>query len=240
MKRLFLTQMANIMSCGTHRHSIIRSKDLRMYEKFSYILFFYETFIHILLSNICKMKKEKSDCLTFTARVEKSIMKKQTDDLVKRAKRHESEAFTELMQLYMTDMYKVAYAILMNDEDAADAIGDTILICWEKINQLVKIRYFKTWMTRILINKCYDIRKKNQNLICLDEYEEPAACDEYNLELKEALAALDEKYRIIMILFYSEGYRIREISDILKIPESTVKTRLQRGREKLEAYYKEK
>ena len=102
-------------------------------------------------------------------------MKKQTDDLVKRAKRHESEAFTELMQLYMTDMYKVAYAILMNDEDAADAIGDTILICWEKMNQLVKIQYFKTWMTRILINKCYDIRKKNQNLICLDEYEEPAA-----------------------------------------------------------------
>lgn len=47
-------------------------------------------------------------------------MKKQTDDLVKRAKRHESEAFTELMQLYMTDMYKVAYAILMNDEDAAE------------------------------------------------------------------------------------------------------------------------
>ena len=40
-------------------------------------------------------------------------MKKQTDDLVKRAKRHESEAFTELMQLYMTDMYKVAYPILM-------------------------------------------------------------------------------------------------------------------------------
>lgn len=84
------------------------------------------------MSNICKIKKKKSDCLTFTARVEKSIMKKQTDDLVKRAKRHESEAFTELMQLYMTDMYKVAYAILMNDEDAADAIGDTILICWEK------------------------------------------------------------------------------------------------------------
>lgn len=167
-------------------------------------------------------------------------MKKQTDDLVKRAKRYESEAFTELMQLYMTDMYKVAYAILMNDEDAADAIGDTILICWEKMNQLVKIQYFKTWMTRILINKCYDIRKKNQNIICLDEYEEPAACDEYNLGLKEALAALDEKYRIIMILFYSEGYRIREISDILKIPESTVKTRLQRGREKLEVYYKEK
>ena len=54
-------------------------------------------------------------------------MKKQTDDLVKRAKRYESEAFTELMQLYMTDMYKVAYAILMNDEDAADAIRDGVV-----------------------------------------------------------------------------------------------------------------
>ena len=78
----------------------------------------------------------KSDCLTFTARVEKSIMKKQTDDLVKRAKRHESEAFTELMQLYMTDMYKVAYAILMNDEDVADAIQDTILSCYENLRSL--------------------------------------------------------------------------------------------------------
>ena len=60
--------------------------------------------------------------------MEKSSKKKQTDDLVKRAKRHELEAFTELMQLYMTNMYKVAYAILMNDEDAADAIGDGVVI----------------------------------------------------------------------------------------------------------------
>ena len=160
-------------------------------------------------------------------------MKKQTDDLVKRAKRHESEAFTELMQLYMTDMYKVAYAILMNDEDVADAIGDTILICWEKMNQLVKIRYFKTWMTRILINKCYDIRKKNQNIICLDEYEEPAACDEYNLELKEALAALDEKYRIILLLYYTREMDTREIAELLDISRNTVTTRLARGRELL-------
>ena len=98
------------------------------------------------------------------------------------------------------------------------------------------------WIIRVTVNACKDFFKGfwKKNIICLDEYEEPAACDEYNLELKEALAALDEKYRIIMILFYSEGYRIREISDIIKIPESTVKTRLLRGREKLEVYYKEK
>lgn len=158
-------------------------------------------------------------------------------DLIKKAKRREPEAFTELMQLYMKDMYKVAFSILMNDEDAADAIQDTILTCWEKIDMLKHISYFKTWMTRILMNKCFDVRKRNEKVIQFEEYEEPAEYDEYNLEWKEALSTLTEKYRIIMTLFYSEGYHTDEIAKILKIPKSTVRTRLQRGREKLEQYY---
>ncbi len=157
--------------------------------------------------------------------------------LVKRARRREPDAFTQLMQLYMKDMYRVALAILMNDEDAADAIQDTILTCWEKIHSLRQIRYFHTWMIRILINKCYDIRKRNQKITSFDEYDEPAQEDNYNLELKEALSTLNEKYRIIMTLFYSEGYHIDEIARMLKIPKSTVQTRLQRGREKLAKYY---
>ena len=162
---------------------------------------------------------------------------KGTDDLVRKAKRQDPNAFTELMQLYMTDMYRVALAILMNDEDAADAIQDTILVCWEKINTLRQIQYFKTWMTRILINKCYKIRKSTEKLGELEEHEEPSACDEYNLELKEAMALLDEKYRIVMTLFYSEGYHIDEIAKILHIPKSTVQTRLYRAREKLARDY---
>ena len=106
---------------------------------------------------------------------------KETDNLVRKARRRDPNAFTELMQLYMADMYRVALAILMNDEDAADAIQDTILVCWEKINTLKHIQYFKTWMTRILINKCYKIRKSTEKLEELEEDEEPSACDEYNL-----------------------------------------------------------
>ncbi len=162
---------------------------------------------------------------------------KETDNLVRKARRRDPNAFTELMQLYMKDMYRVALAILMNDEDAADAIQDTILVCWEKIHTLRHIPYFKTWMTRILIHKCYKIRKSTENLEELEEYEEPSACDEYNLELKEALALLDEKYRIVMTLFYSEGYHIDEIAKILNIPKSTVQTRLHRARKKLARDY---
>ena len=162
---------------------------------------------------------------------------KETENLVKKAKRRDPDAFTDLMQLCLKDMYRTALAILLNDEDAADAVGDTILACWEKLHTLKKPQYFKTWMTRILINNSYRIRRTAVNMGTLEEYEEPAVYDEYNLELKEALASLDEKYRIVMTLFYSEGYRIEEIASILKIPKSTVQTRLQRGRKKLARDY---
>ena len=162
---------------------------------------------------------------------------KETENLVKKAKQRDPDAFTDLMQLYLKDMYRTALAILMNDEDAADAVGDTVLTCWEKLHTLKKPQYFKTWMTRILINHCYRIRKATVNTGTLEEYQEPAVYDEYNLELKEALASLDEKYRIVMTLFYGEGYRIEEIAAVLKIPKSTVQTRLQRGRKKLARDY---
>lgn len=113
------------------------------------------------------------------------------ENLVKKAKRREPAAFTELMQFYLNDMYRVALAILANDEDAADAIQDSILVCWEKIDTLQHIRYFKTWMTKILIHKCYRIRKSREKLGAMEEYEEPAVYDKYNLELKEALSILD-------------------------------------------------
>lgn len=65
-------------------------------------------------------------------------------------------------------MYKVAKAILKNDDDVADAMQETILTCWEKIDSLKKEDYFKTWMIRILINQCNSIYRKRKKLV-LDE-----------------------------------------------------------------------
>lgn len=159
------------------------------------------------------------------------------DKLIIKAKARDPDAFTELMQFYMQDMYRVALSILMSDEDCADAIQDTILSCWEKIETLKYRKYFKTWMIRILINKCYDIRKQNKDFRNLEEWEEPIVYDEYNVELKEALYSLGEKYGLVMTMFYCEGYCINEIAKLLKMPKSTVQTRLQRGRAKLAKYY---
>ena len=166
------------------------------------------------------------------------MQEKELLQLIRKAQSKDPDAFSSLIYFYMKDLYRVAISILMNDEDAADAIQDTILGCWEKLHTLKQEKYFKTWLTRILINHCYDMRKKQQRMTTMEDYEEPVAEDQYNVELKEALRQLDEKYRIVMVLYYSEGYQTGEIAELLEIPRSTVQTRLQRGREKLEAYYR--
>ena len=91
-------------------------------------------------------------------------MNKEISKVVSRAKEHDADAFMQLVQPYTKKMYQTALSILVNDEDAADAIQETILNCWEKIHTLKESQYFYTWMTRILINNCYDICKKRARL----------------------------------------------------------------------------
>ena len=177
-----------------------------------------------------------------TARRVREIMKsKEIKELVVRATEHDAEAFTGLMQYFTKDMYRTAIAILRNSEDAADAMQDTVLACWEKIGSLREACYFKTWMTRVLINKCYDIQKQRIDKVPMDECEELAAGEDHSQrELQEVLGVLEERYRLPLTLFYGEGYKIREIAQILDIPQSTVQTRLSRGRAKLAAYYEDR
>ena len=79
------------------------------------------------------------------------------EELVKKAKTHDKEAFSQLMKEAGKSMYKVAKAILKNDDDVADAMQETALSCWGKIETLQKEEYFKTWLMRILINHCNTI-----------------------------------------------------------------------------------
>ena len=85
--------------------------------------------------------------------------------LVKKAKRGDAEAFIELIEQNKQSMYKVARGFLRDEEDVADAMAETVLICYEKIGTLRQSAYFKTWMIRILINQCKDmIRKQKKSL----------------------------------------------------------------------------
>ena len=164
----------------------------------------------------------------------KSYMEK----LIKEAKAGNPDAFTRLMKSQMQNMYKTAGAILINDEDIADAVSETILACWENIKSLKEERFFKTWMTRILVNKCNDIIRKKQYYLDYDMPEEPYNDTGFeNAEWKEALSTISEKYRLVMVLYYIEGFSTGDISGILDIPEGTVRSRLARGREQLAGAY---
>ncbi len=160
------------------------------------------------------------------------------EKLIKRARLGDPDAFTKLMKSHMQSMYKTAGAILFNDEDIADAISDTILACWENLKSLKDDRFFKTWMTRILVNKCNDMIRKKQYYLDEEIPETPYMDRGYeNAEWKETLSCISEKYRLAMVLYYIEGFNTGDISDILDIPEGTVRSRLARGREQLaEAY----
>ena len=160
--------------------------------------------------------------------------------LIQKAKRHDREAFTELMRSNGESMYKVAKAILKNDEDVADAMQETALTCWEKIETLKRDDYFKTWLIRILINKCNAIYRQKKKLISNENLPETVVTeDEYtNVEWLELLKCLEEKYRTIIILYYVEGFKVKEIAQILEVSESAVKGRMVTARKKMESFYR--
>ena len=161
------------------------------------------------------------------------------EKLVQKAKQHDKTAFTVLIEQNTKSMYKVAKAILKNDEDVADALQDTILTCWEKIGTLEKNEFFKTWLIRILINKCNVIYRQKVSWVSEEQFPEYSVSEnQYTyVEWCQLLECLEEKYRIVIVLYYVEGFKVREIAKILKVSESTVKGRLVTAREKVEKLY---
>lgn len=154
--------------------------------------------------------------------------------LVKKAKRGDAEAFISLIEQNKQSMYKVARGFLDNPEDVADAMSETVLDCYEKIGSLRQNAYFKTWMIRILINNCKDILGKQKRSVSMEEVPEPESrTDNGGREFKELIEPLNARDRSIFTLFYVYGMKVREIAAYMDMKETTVATRLKRGREAL-------
>ena len=159
--------------------------------------------------------------------------------LVKRALARDPDAFAELICAYKQDMYRVAKSYLRNDEDVADAMQDAILTCFEKLPSLREPDYFKTWLIKILINKCNDLLKAGKRYVSIENIPEEGFRDtgQENIEFMMLMDSLDEQYRTVLVLRYSEGFSVREIGEILGLTESAVKARLKRGRDKVKKVY---
>lgn len=161
------------------------------------------------------------------------------ENLVKQAMDKNKDAFSALIHKYLQSLYKTAYAMLGNDEDVADAIQDTVLACWEKLNELQKPRYFKTWMTRILINKCNDVLRKKQKYVCVENIPEQSTIERGFEEVywKEIMNLLNPNEQVVVNLFYGDGFKCVEIAKMLEVKEETIRKRLARARNKIADIY---
>ncbi|MCD8373952.1 MAG: sigma-70 family RNA polymerase sigma factor [Oscillospiraceae bacterium] len=143
--------------------------------------------------------------------------------------------FTELVLESEVSMYRIAKSILVRECDCEDAMQEAVLKAYENLDSLHEERYFKTWLTSILINEARRIRKSQARLLLLEDSVVESIGVEHNRlnersELYDAIMRLKLKIRITVVLHYIEGYSVEETAKILRVPTGTVKSRLHSGR----------
>ena len=128
-------------------------------------------------------------------------------------------------------LYRISKSICFYESDCEDAVQQAILNAYASLDTLREERYFRTWITRILINECYRINKQKFREVTFAEYAltNEAREDNYSFIFTEIMK-LPPKIRVVVQLHYVEDYSVSEIASILHIPQGTVKSRLSSGR----------
>ena len=163
-----------------------------------------------------------------------------TEKLVRKAQKGDRDAFIQLIEQQKMSMTRVALSILHNEDDAADAIGETVLAAFSQLCTLREPRYFKTWLTRVLIHNCYDILRGQQRMTAVDalpDRPQVAPDQDEAMDVRRSLAQLAENDRLVLTLHYMDGLPVKQIAQMLGVKEGTVKTRLWRGRERFKKVY---
>ena len=143
---------------------------------------------------------------------------------------------TKSVELYSDMMYRVAYNITKNSEDAFDVCQDVFvrLVCNK--DKIKNNEQLKAWLLRATVNcsKSHCTQAFKKHCVTVDElYSYSFTDDKEKTELFDAVMHLPEKYRTVIHLFYYEDLTIEQIANALGITKSAVKSRLHRGRENL-------
>lgn len=148
------------------------------------------------------------------------------------------EEFSENIRSYTLHMYRLAFSILRNPQDAEDAVSEAVLRAYENLGSLRAKDRFRAWLLQITANEAKKLYVKNRRVSTV-EWEDnmsddmsPAFYDEHH-ELWDAVMKLDNDFRDVIVLFYYEQFSIREIAKVLKCREGTVKSRLHRAKGQL-------
>ena len=159
--------------------------------------------------------------------------------LIGRCQRGDRRALEELVGHYEKPVFNAAYRILGNPDDAADATQVVFMKAFEHLGQYDPKYKFFSWIYRIAINESINQLKRGRNQQPLDDTEAtdtrgPEAtvqAGDLSREIQDGLMGLKEDYRTVVVLRHFSDFSYRQISEILQIPEKTVKSRLYSARQ---------
>jgi len=139
-----------------------------------------------------------------------------------------------ILQTHGDALYRSAYLLLGNPHDVQDVLQEVLLRFLEKAPPFTSTEHERAWLLRVTTNCCMDCLRfrRRHTYTDLDLLKECLPAPEQQAHLEE-LYALPAKLKSVLILHYFEGYSVTEIARILRLSESAVKKRLQRGREAL-------
>ncbi len=145
------------------------------------------------------------------------------------------ERFMELYETVYKDLYYLAYYYLGHSQDAEDVVSETVMKAYEKFHLLRDEKAFKSWICKILVNRCKDKMKKKKEIVSEIKEElsyEPSMDD--LVITRELLSSLSEEERFIISLTVFGGYKGEEIAKLLNCRHSTVRSKYRRALKKLE------
>lgn len=158
-------------------------------------------------------------------------------DLINQAKFGDAHAFARLYEMIYQDLYRFALYTLKNSHDAEDMVSDTVTDAFRQIRSLKNAEAFRSWMFRILTNKCK--MKLKSYLNQTSELPEDLSCEMPDLnekaDVRDAFFALDDEERLILSLNLFAGYSSREIGELLDLNDNTVRSKQSRALKKMQA-----
>ena len=158
--------------------------------------------------------------------------------------------FKLLVEKYLDQAVRVAVRFLNNKSIAEDVVQETFLKVWKKANLWnEKKAKFKIWFYRILKNSCIDILRKKREIFCEIEntiIDESQYSDSNLIEkerakiIQQEISSLKNSYKVVLLLFYYEGFKVKEIAKILKKNQKATESLLLRAKQKLKQSLKDK
>ena len=150
-----------------------------------------------------------------------------------------ADEIEQIMYTHGNMLFRLSLAMLGNASDAEDVVQETLIKYIEKKPEFESEEHKKSWLITVVSNRCKDLLRfhKKHEVVELEEWNS-VANENIDSGILEALMTLPEKFRLVLILYYVEEYRIEDIAKIIGKTKSAVKMRLQKGRRLLEETYR--